>query len=730
MPFSPIDPDNLRGNLGQPGQTLPNSVGQEALNFNITNAAGAALQQHINNPLDAHMASAIGVVDAGGYFAVDPITGQKNVEDALEALGSLIPPAPNVIGVNTVGVPNSGIPDYTNPSGGWELANTAGTYAYTVGNVATGAIQQTNYVINQPVLSPANTVQMQGIMYPADSGYLAVYVGGNLLASFNIAAQFNNSLRNTGQPNYTYPAVNGVTLQLVNRLPYLKNYGITNPIQYLPYAGNFYNYQIATYILQIPLTYSSNGIGNFVLQQTKSSPPATFSPSTSAFSVVNSTTQLPNVYLDEGTTPPTVSASTLAGPLRSSASPLVFLSGANYYGVNAADAFTVQVKSTTLFNETYLYTTFGGHGLLTVSYPGLNIAAAQVPLSSLVDGSSNPFVSGSNAPLTTSTGTYNATGVVPGANAFSINAASSSTATDPFGTSTSFSSTPVTATALLVDTYTQTAPVGGATNGITDDYTESFVSEIYRYTTNTANGSGGQDDFNSTPANYRATSSTFPVTPPLSGALGNLTYPSNVFIDLAATPSVDNALQCAALPSASNQPGLVWPQTNFFAAYPQGSTGSPYTQPNYSTIPQPNPGTATADRFYYRTFDTKGSRTQMLLSVQGIMTANFTSTASAPPVQVAVKIPGTTAWFDLGTNVGSTSPVYNAGTDPSLNGCQDSSVPGHNPTAGIYGMSFGGATTGSGNALIAVRVRYRGGENGATTPASNAVAVTQLQAQF
>lgn len=728
MPFSPIDPDNIKGNLGQAGQTLPNSVGIEALNFNIANAAGAALEAHINNPLDAHMASAIGLKDIGNYYAVDALTGQKNVEDALESLGSLIPPAPNVIGINAVTIPNSGFPNYGTPISGFYLAS-AGSYAFTVGNVATGLVQSTGAIINNNLAS--GSVTLTGIMYPADQGYLAIYTNSTLLASFNIGGQFNNALRNTSQPNFSFPTVAGVTLTLTNRFPYLNNY--TPPPYsgaYLPYTANFFNFQIATYSITITgLAPNTNGLGNFYIQQTKSSPPVTFSISAPAFSVINSTTELLNLYLDNGPTPPTVDISTLTGNLRSSASPLVFLSGVSFYGLTASDAFSVHIQSTnSLFNQTYKQT-----ALLTVAYPGMSIATASIPYSSLVDGGGafTPIgTSGTNAPLfggSATPGIYNITPVIPGSNAFSISAGTSTTDSDPFGTSGALASTPTTASMFMLDTYLQTAPAGGSTNGITDDYTDSFVSEVYRFSNNNAaSGSQFTNDFNSTPITYRATSTTFPVTPPV-GMVWGIGSPNanSTFID--ADASTTGALQCAALSGTQTQNGLVWPSINFSGGYPQGSTGTPHANPNYSTIAQPT--SAPTDRFYYRLFDTKGSQTQLLLSVQGITTANFASVATQPPIQISIKIPGTTAWFDLGTNTGSTSPAGYIGTSyVVLNGCQDSSVPGHNPSIGIYGMSYGGASTGSGNATIAVRVRYFG--TTPVTPNPNTLNITQLQVQF
>ena len=241
--------------------------------------AMAALQAHINDPVDAHMAGAIGIP------AVNPITLEpllesnvppgvidgESVLDFITQFKDLIPARPNSIGV--AGFPNSGVPY-------WGNLTTGRTGGYNNGTTVT----YTHCVMDSAVANFA----VSGTLYPADRGVLALYstpdgdftnpfASATLEAALYLGttfpalstptgipiAGFNETQRTTGQGDYNAMMMGLDKISLTYRLPYLTSYGPGVP--YLPYDLNFYSYQLATYTIDPQMVAAGNNQNWFLV---------------------------------------------------------------------------------------------------------------------------------------------------------------------------------------------------------------------------------------------------------------------------------------------------------------------------------------------------------------------------------------------------------------------------------------------------------------------------------
>lgn len=261
-----------------------------ALETEATNISGqlgtlgtqlTGLQGHITDPLDAHMAGAVGVpaidpntgdpllISAGGYYE------GESVLDALRQLKNIAgaPPPPPTLGYSSAQDPNVLPPVWagfhTAKAGAW-------TYENYVGGVSTGPgeLRLTKYLIGSNVDTPYNSGKfpIRGTVYPADRGVLAVYVLasgadiwsnpptlfaalwlGSGAGSFGgiPSANFDQTQRVTGQGTYT-PSMTGYDkISLTARKPYLENYPGG---EYYGYSQNWYPYQLAKFeALDVPL---------------------------------------------------------------------------------------------------------------------------------------------------------------------------------------------------------------------------------------------------------------------------------------------------------------------------------------------------------------------------------------------------------------------------------------------------------------------------------------------
>lgn len=265
---SPKDP--LSTITPGPGKLPAGTVPAGALLFVSGGGGGAALLAHVTDPVDAHMASAIGVnpyyPPVGGTTPIltsvgGPVDGES-VLDFINQAKDLFPVRPNRMGFLNVAIPNSGIPF-------WDLLDGAGPArpgAWTNGTAAVFS----HFILDAATGTPAPN----GIVYPADRGVLVVYrstdgdflnpgtttVYGALWLGATAdkptfltctSANFNETLRPGAQPDYTASGLLLDQITLLLRLPYLKDY-LPYGSPYANYDVNFPSYQLGVWNLLMP----------------------------------------------------------------------------------------------------------------------------------------------------------------------------------------------------------------------------------------------------------------------------------------------------------------------------------------------------------------------------------------------------------------------------------------------------------------------------------------------
>ena len=157
---------NPRGAVNPgPGKLPAGVVPAGALLFPPGGGSEAALQAHVIQPVDAHMASAIGInpYDTLGnpiLTSVGGVVDGESVLDFIDQFKDLIPPHPNYLGYNLPSGVNSGVPD-------WGSLATPVTGGYALG----AATIPTHFLQNAAAL----TFTLGGTVFPADRGVLALY---------------------------------------------------------------------------------------------------------------------------------------------------------------------------------------------------------------------------------------------------------------------------------------------------------------------------------------------------------------------------------------------------------------------------------------------------------------------------------------------------------------------------------------------------------------------------
>ena len=262
-----------------PGLLPTGVVPASALLFIPGAGADAALAAHIHNPVDAHMAHAIGVDPFYPWQATpptpDPILTSvggpvdgENVLDFIDEFKDLIPPHPNFIGFDNATNITNGIPAWgrLDPLG-------VGTGTGVTGGYASGTNVAWSHWL---VPNGSSTFLISGILYPADRGVLALYknTDGNFLnpgATTLVAAiylgdttfppppvgiphppaGFDETVRHTQQVNYTASGVGLDQISLTFRYPYLKDYTgyASPPVPYGPFPNNFFRFQLANFAI-------------------------------------------------------------------------------------------------------------------------------------------------------------------------------------------------------------------------------------------------------------------------------------------------------------------------------------------------------------------------------------------------------------------------------------------------------------------------------------------------
>jgi len=402
-------------NVG-PGRIPANSVDSSALTFPLT--GGGDIQNHIADPVDAHMAGAVGIPP------VHPVTGDpllasaggpydgESVLDALTSLKDLLPVKPDRLGFNNA-VANSGIP----------------VWGANLDSATKGGFTNVQAIPTKNLLSAATTQNVNGVLYPADRGVLALYrTTSSTNPDFTNASQttlvaalwlgsspspvgipdaaFVEATRATGQANH--PIGGGLDLfALTARLPYQSTYGGG---EYTPFPSNFSAYQLAKYSYQLPLSAGINDSYQLVhWKETYATSLTAIQPAALAAGLVSGNmysasaadgtfydnVRRLNVYVDSdsgtGPTGGTFTSSPAGTPSTT------ILSGITYY--SSGLTFDITATATNLFKNSFVTNT-----VASVSVPsGFTSSVAPVVVNTTFFGGSSvsyPLFDGSPARIT------------------------------------------------------------------------------------------------------------------------------------------------------------------------------------------------------------------------------------------------------------------------------------------------------------------------------------------
>ena len=647
----------------------------------------AALEAHIHNPIDAHMASAIGV------NPTDPVTGQpilsiaggpvdgESVLDFIESAMDLFPVRPDTLGTEQIGVPNSGIPAWGKLDREGLGTGTAKTGGFTRGT----NMVYTHYMV--PALT--TTCDLSGMDYPADRGVLALYfctegdfvAGDTTLVSALFlgvnpppvgipGAAFIETSRRTGQLNHS-PAGGLDLFSFTNRLPYLSDY---NPYgaPYADFTSNFYRYQLGT-LGDVTLPIAFGNAGSYLLvhwRESYATSLALIQPSVliTALSTTNCYSAIPsapmdmdhgdvatlcrhNVFRNNRSVGQSVSIATVLNP----GGTTTYLSGVQFYDNVTPLTWTLTVQSPHLFNGPYYTGTHASADLpadflserdpIVVDLTSFGATTDPAAYYQLSDASGAPVYSLTNPPLITDTAWLErAAQGVTGATEYSP--------VDGFGQVAVVAHTPfngdVTATDTFKYLYNSCPQTGSATHS-TATY-EPFDDEKYRYDLG---------------ANFELVSK--PIIP-----VGADHRDSAVIITLSDADAQVIGSQ------------VTYPHEDFTAI-----DFSP-TGPDYAAV-------WTMDfwnylRRYVRAFNTGLPRNTGKIRLQGISYNDILSTVANPSTEIAghtgrvlvqIKVPGATGWLDVGRDYGL--PDLNVAVD--FRGCKTGIAP-TDPTATDFELSY------------------------------------------
>lgn len=720
-------PSNKNPNdVVQPGPGLlpAGVVPASALLFVPGGGASAALQAHINNPHDAHMAHAIGVdpyYPPGMGPTPDPILTSvggvvdgESVLDFINQFKDLIPPRPNSIGFSTA-AGGTGVPDW----GGLNALGIGAGLAVTGGYAFAPGVGQNVTFTHFLVPHTLNAFVPNGLVFPADRGVLALYstTSGNyfdaahttLVAALSLNdtapagipnSAFSEPLRQVQQANYTGSGSGLDLFSLTYRLPYLTNYGAYPGTPYGPFTVNFFSYQLAVF----SMTPRGLGAGNsqsWLLVHWKETYATTLTAiqpasltlaslvAANAYSAVpvggnfNDNTQpvynvnRHNVFKDTSAASPvgTVFTSSPNGTPTT-----IHLSGVKYYSVASgagAVTWTVDIRATGLFansfqtgssdNPPHVPAQFhSAFDPIQMDFTNFGGAILAVPYNQM-----NLFGGGgydhNNTPQPGDTGEYqNSALAILSPNPFVPLGGWAQLTADlrtPFH-ETVF----VDANQYLIDTWTPGA--------LSTPVYEPFVDELYRYAT------------------------AFDQT--ASALVSLIASGGNVFNSNLALASGGNSLQVAGSE-------VVYPQTNYNTA-----TFFPNQTVDYSGFPGGDG--ANHIRRYVRAVDTGAARNTGWIRLRGLAQAAFTvnaaydgteitgHTTGGAIVQIAVPGSSGTGWLDLGRQYGDPGIA-------TLNyyGCQTGVVISGSDIYVSFNTTAFTSNNGSGNFLLFVRVTFLNG---------------------
>lgn len=669
--------------------------------------SAAALHAHIVDPMDAHMAGAIGIP------ATDPVTGLpilasaggpvdgESVFDFIVAAKDLFPIRPNVLGFATVGVPNTGVPN-------WHALNERpGGAAYTGAFTRGTAVIPTHELVDG---SSVVSTTVDGTLYPADRGVLALYyctngayltpAGVTLVAALWLngtpapagipSATFDEARRAVDQLDHTATGVGLDNITLTHRLPYLEDYSGYSGY-YANYDSNFYRYQLAHY--SYPITIPAQDAGSWIFVHwretyatslTAIQPLAMSTHLTSAYcySAMPSggdfdtgeirTANRHNVYRDTTLSAPipnTYTVSVVGSPST------VMLSGVSFYN-NGSTPLQWNLNLSIDDILTYCYYTGttaspgnipagfeSGYPPMTIDFSDFGGDIMEVPYHHLRDLGTLTYYSLTHAPAPGETNVYNEANVpiygsLVSASPIGGYGTIHGIVRKPFLSNLVWADTP----RYLFNSYAQT----GSSTASTSTY-EPFTDERFRYSTATV------------------ITASLPVEPSVG----------NHFDSTAVIAAADDSLQVVG-----HQ--LVYPHANFASGYqPVG--------PDYAAV-------LAADasdwiRYHMRAFDTGVPRNTGKLRIRGIRYADISSSTANPVDRrdghtggaiVLIKVPGQTGWLDLGRAYG----VPDLDTTQNNRGCMTGVTPNTTSTdfTVTYNTGLFTANNGSGEFPIFIAV--------------------------
>lgn len=623
-----------------PGKLAAGQATASSLSFSFSGSGD--LEAHINDPVDAHMAGAIGIPEvypptgepllssAGG-----PIDGES-VLDFIAAMKDLMPVQPDKMGIDGA-VPNSGIPN-------WDTLNTVLTGGFARG----GNMVTTHHLVG----AAASSASIQGMVFPADRGVLCLYkstdgdytnpgtttlvaalwLGSNPPPSGVPSAAFDESRRTINQLDHSSgasPDLFGLTW----RLPYLASYAAYPGAPWSPFGMDFVRYQVARYTTSFSVG-AGDSAGSFLLVHWKetyavtlaSIQPAQIAANLNSTHCYSATTpdfdtspefnvNRHNVFRETTSVNPTgttFATSAVGTPTT------VQLSGIDFYSNGATPLhWDIEVRATHLFDNSFYTSTAlvvmpSAHDPMEIDFSDFGGSALPVHYSDMkVTGGISNF-DPSNPPMPGDEGDYIITDEpiwAPVVSASPVGGYGRLRANlrKPFATA------PVVTYQdpefYLFNSY----PQAGGSTASTETF-EPFVDEKYRYINGVSLAAPNK---------------------PLIPAGGDV-YDSTVALVID-----DGNLQVIG-----NQ--AVYPHANFSSGYsPVGA--------NYASVLA---GDAADDlRRYVRAFNTGTARNIGKIRIQGLALAAFNSPGAFTGSEVndhtggailQIKVPGSTGWLDLG----------------------------------------------------------------------------------
>ena len=682
----------------------------------------AALTAHITDPLDAHMAGAIGIPP------VYPPTGEpllasnvppgvidgESVLDFIAQFKDLLPPRPAYLGF--AGTPNSGVPDW----GTLDTIAFGGTAKNGGYDDGAGNTIYTHYVVP----NGTGSFSLTGTLYPADRGVIALYkntaapfnnfgnpftgatlVGALYLGTTNPVpptplpagipvAGFDETLRTTTQPDYV-PTLAGVDLiGLTWRYPYVTSYPPGAP--YTPYGQNFYSFQLATISVTQSVTAGNNQDWFIVhWRSTFATSLNAIDPAMTALSLAdliaaNCYSAVPtaaadfddptndayainrhHVYRDasSGTTPVLV-----AWPTATLTANTHKLSGVDFYDATGAVTLNYALQVADLFQDSF---TLGSSLPIPASYQGTD------PLVLRLGGFGTADVNYRYDQIEDSTSTLFSL-VNPPAPADDGYLSDPALALAPTPYTVNSFATPYSTLLVTASNVWTTANLNNSTKFLWNSWTaagstttrENFVEESYRYTT---------------------------LHTPLAS---DRIVPTGVGVPYDSTVLLSADTDSLQVIGSR----IVYPKLDL-----QAAAGFDPAGPDYSVLPGTDgPGNL---RRYMRAFNTGVARNTGKLRIRGLTAAAFQVDAAYNGVEttghatggaiIQVQVPGVTGWLDLGRPLG----------DPGLStldfyGCSTAVVVSGSDTTVSFQTTAFTANNGFGEYPLFVRVTFINGAAG------------------